>query len=102
MFLLGVAAGATAQTSHHFDSAGYKKIARQAIGSVIKGKVNADQMIADMEKLLALGKEGCSERMSEAETPPHEAKLMKVAIENTEKMISMSPSLSRSSTAVAA
>ncbi|MGA1823622.1 MAG: hypothetical protein ACMUIP_03085 [bacterium] len=90
MFLLGFAAGAKAQTIHQFDVAIYKEIARQTVGNIIKGTVNADEMIANMEKLLALGKEGCAEHMNEAETPPVEAKLMKLALENAEKMISLS------------
>ena len=78
------------ETSHEFDIAKFDKIAKQAIGSIISGNVDADAMLSDMEELLELGISGCKEHMGEEETPEVEKQLMQLVIDNAQAMTSMS------------
>ena len=91
MFLIaGFTSHAVAGDDHQFDKATFSKIAKKTIGRVISGNIDADAMIADMEKLVALGVEGCKEHMTEAETPSDEVKVMQLVIDNASSMGSMS------------
>lgn len=80
---------AFAQTKHEFDKSAYDKIAKKTVGRVISGNIDADKMLEDMEKLVELGIAGGKEHMSEPETPPVEAKMMKITIENVGSMRSL-------------
>jgi len=56
MFLVsGFISNAIAGGDHQFDKVTFTKIAKKTIGKVISGNINADAMITDMEKLIALG-----------------------------------------------
>ena len=91
MFLIaGFITTAMAGDDHQFDKATFSKIAKKTIGRVISGNIDADAMIADMEKLVVLGVEGCKEHMTETETPAAEIKVMQLVIDNASSMGSMS------------
>jgi len=79
-----------AGTEHQFDVKSYDKIAKKTIGRVISGNIDADKMMADMEKLIGLGIAGCKEHMTEPETPAEEAKIMESTIKNANTMSSLS------------
>jgi len=89
MLIAGMVTNIFAGTKHEFDKKTYDKIAKKTIGRVISGNIDADKMLADMEKLVELGIAGCKEHMSEPETPPIEVKLMKITIDNAGKMASL-------------
>ncbi|MBW2647617.1 MAG: hypothetical protein JRE23_15880 [Deltaproteobacteria bacterium] len=89
VLIAGMLTSAFAGTKHQFDKQGYDKIAKKTIGMIISGNIDADTMIADMEKLLEMGIAGCKEHMSEKETPPTEAKIMKITIDNAKKMTTL-------------
>jgi len=89
VMVIGLVSNVFAGTEHQFDTKSYDKIAKKTIGRVISGNIDADKMLADMEKLVKLGVAGCKEHMGEAETPPLEAKIMKYTIENANKMGSL-------------
>ena len=78
------------ETKHEFDMEGYTKIAKNTIKRVIKQDIDVDAMLVDMKKLVEIGVAGCKEHMGEAETPEVEKKLMKLCIDNAEKMSAMS------------
>ncbi len=86
ILFVGMATSAFAGTIHEFDKKTYDKIAKRTIGRIIGGNVDADQMITDMEQLVELGIAGCKEHMGEAETPPVEAKMMRITIDNAQRM----------------
>ena len=91
MFLVsGFISNAIAAGDHQFDKATFTKIAKKTIGKVISGNIDADAMITDMEKLVALGIEGCKEHMNEAGTSADEIKVMQMVIDNASSMGSMS------------
>lgn len=77
-------------THHEFDTATFDKLAKQTIGMVVSGNVDADKMMANLEKLVELGVFGCKEHMGEPETPDAEKKIMKFTIEQSDKMVSLS------------
>ena len=89
VLIAGMMTHAFAGTEHQFDVKGYDQIAKKAIGMVISGNVDADNMLADMEKLVGLGVSGCKEHMGEAETPPEETKIMQLTIDNAQNMTSL-------------
>jgi len=84
-----IVTNAFAQTEHQFDKKTYVKIAKKNIGRILTGKVNADVMLSDMEKLVDLGIEGCKEHMSEPETPKNEVKMLSTLIDNSGKLTSL-------------
>lgn len=86
VLIFGLVSNAFAGTAHQFDVKSFDKIAKKNIGRVVSGNIDADKMLADMEKLVELGIAGCKEHMDEAETPPEEAKIMKITMENADKM----------------
>ncbi|MCK5230830.1 MAG: hypothetical protein KAR13_11225 [Desulfobulbaceae bacterium] len=86
MLIAGMITNAFAQTKHEFDKKTYDKTAKKTIGRVLSGNIDADKMLTDMEKLVELGVAGCREHMNEPETPPIEVKMMKITIENAQKM----------------
>jgi len=90
LLISGLMTNALASGDHQFDKASFSKIAKKTIGRVVSGNIDADVMIADMEKLVAIGVEGCKEHMTEAETPAAEAKIMQLVIDNATSMGSMS------------
>ncbi len=90
LFVIGAVSNAFAQTHHQFDVKLFDKIAKRTIGAVISGDVDADALLADMEKLLDIGIAGCKEHMGESETPENEKKLMKLTIDNGKKMTTLS------------
>jgi hypothetical protein len=77
---------ALGQTKHEFDKATYDKIAKRTIGSVLSGDVDADKMLADVERLIELGVAGCREHEGEDETPEAEKKIMRLTVDNAERM----------------
>lgn len=89
VLVVGMVTNAFAGTKHQFDKKAYDKIAKKTIGRVISGNIDADKMLADMEKLVELGVAGCKEHMSESETPPKEVKIMKMTIDNAQRMSSL-------------
>ena len=89
VMIFGMVSTVFAGTEHQFDVKTYDKIAKKTIGMVISGNIDADKMIADMEKLVELGIAGCKEHMGESETPLVEAKIMEYTIENASKMGSL-------------
>ena len=89
VMIVAISTNAFAGSEHEFDKKAYDKIAKKTIGLVISGNVDADKMSADMEKLVALGVQGCKKHMSKAKTPPVEAKIMKAVIDNADKMKSL-------------
>lgn len=90
ILIAGMLTNSFAGSEHTFDKNSYDKIAKKTIGRVISGNIDADAMLTDMKKLLALGIEGCKEHMSEPETPANEVTIMKITIEYAEKMTSLS------------
>ncbi len=72
-----------------FDKKLYDKIAKKTIGMVISGNIDADKMIADMGKLIDFAVQGCKEYMKKGGTPPKEAKIMKIVVENAKKVSSL-------------
>ncbi len=87
--IAGMGTLAYAETSHEFDKASFDKIAKKTIGGILSGKVDVDAMLIDMNKLLEIGIAGCKEHMTEAETPAEEKKIMKITIDNAQKMTSL-------------
>ena len=77
-------------TKHGFDKKTYTKLAKKTIGATISGKVTPDAMLTDLQKLIELGLAGCTEHMSEKETPEVEKKLMTLVKENASKMTALS------------
>ena len=73
VLVVGLGSLGFAASAHQFDKKGYDKIAKKTIGRVISGNIDADKMLADMEKLVELGVAGCKEHMSEPETPQSES-----------------------------
>ncbi len=67
----------------------YDAIAKKTVAAVISGNVNADQMIADMVTLMAMGVAGCKFYLTAEGTPANEAKAMEVTIANADKMTSL-------------
>jgi len=86
ILFVGMATSAFAGTKHEFDKKTYDKIAKRNIGRLISGNVDADTMMMDMEQLVELGIAGCKEHMSEAETPALEAKMMRITMDNAQRM----------------
>jgi hypothetical protein len=74
----------------HFNKKLYDKLSKKNIGRILSGNIDVDVMIADMEELLDQGIEGAESHMKDSHTPVVEVKLMKIIIENHEKMTSMS------------
>lgn len=74
----------------HFNKKLYDKLSKKNIGRILSGNIDVDAMIADMETLLEQGVEGAEAHMKDSHTPAVEAKMMKILIENHEKMLSMS------------
>ncbi len=69
------------------DTGTYKKIANSTIQTVLSGSVsNVDALIADQEKLIAIGIAGCKEY---AKQDPKHAKLMKLVVDNADNMKAM-------------
>ncbi|MCK5340564.1 MAG: hypothetical protein KAJ60_05790 [Desulfobulbaceae bacterium] len=89
LLLAGFTTNGFAGTAHEFDVKAYTKISKKTIGKIITGNVDADKMQSDMEKLVAMGVEGCKEHMGEPETPAVEKKLMQLTIDNADKMMNM-------------
>ena len=81
---------ALAQTRHQFDKDTYVQITKKNIGRILTGKVSPDLMIADMEKLIDLGLEGCNEHMNEPKVPAVEVKLLQLTIEAAPRLKSLS------------
>jgi hypothetical protein len=74
----------------HFNKKLYDKLSKKNIGRIMSGNIDVDAMIADMEELLDQGVEGAEAHMKDSHTPAAEANMMKILIENHEKMTSMS------------
>ena len=89
VLVVGWVTNVFAESTHEFDVKSFQKIAKKTIGRVISGNIDADKMLADMEKLVEIGVAGCKEHMGKPETPPDEVKLMKITIENAAKMKSL-------------
>ena len=89
ILVVGWGTNVFAGSEHEFDIKGFQKIAKKNIGRIISGNIDADKMLADMEKLVEIGVAGCKEHMGESETPPDEVKLMKITVENAAKMKSL-------------
>jgi len=89
VMVVGLGSNVFAGTESQFDKKAYAKIAKKTIGRVISNNIDVDKMSADMEKLVALGVSGCKEYMGNPETPPAEVKVMKITIENADKMKSL-------------
>lgn len=69
------------------DISGFKKIANATIKEALSGSIaDIDKLIADQEKLVAIGVEGCKEY---AKKDPKYAKLMKIVVSNADKMMAM-------------
>ncbi len=86
VLVLGSVSSVFAASAHQFDVKSYDKIAKKNIGRVVSGNIDADKMVGEMEKLVQIGIDGCKEYIGEAETPPEEVKMMKIIIENADKM----------------
>jgi len=86
VLVFGSVSSVFAASAHQFDVKSYDKIAKKNIGRVISGNIDADKMVGDMEKLVQIGVAGCKKYMGEAETPTEEVKIMKIIIENADKM----------------
>jgi len=89
VLVFGLVSSVFAASAHQFDVKSYDKIAKKNIGRVIIGNIDADKMVGDMEELLQIGIAGCKGYMGETETPPEEVKIMKIIIENADKMASL-------------
>ncbi len=87
---LAFLAPAYAGTENTFDIRAYQKLTKKNIGRLISGKVDPAVMMADMEKLIAMGITGAREYMGKKETPAEEAKLMEITIANAATMSSLS------------
>ncbi len=74
----------------HFNKKLYDKLSKKNIGRIISGNINADVMMSDMEELLDQGVEGAEAHMNDQGTPAAEANIMKIIIENHEKMTALS------------
>ena len=74
----------------HFNKKLYDKLSKKNIGRIMSGNIDVDAMMADMEELLDQGVEGAEAHMKDSHTPAAEANMMKILIENHEKMTSMS------------
>ena len=89
VLVFGLVSSVFAGSAHQFDVKSFDKIAKRNIGRVVSGNIDADKMLADMEELVKIGIAGCKEHMGEAETPPEEVKIMKITMENANKMASL-------------
>jgi len=88
VLVVGLASLAFA-AAHEFDKKTYDKLAKKTIGRVISGNIDANKMLADMEKLVELGVAGCKEHMREPETPQSEVQIMKFTADNAGRMQSL-------------
>ena len=71
-----------------FDKATLMKIAKETIRQALSGEIaDIDKLIADQEKLINIGVQGCREY---AKKSPKDAKMMNIIINNVDKMKSMS------------
>lgn len=75
------------QNAMAFDKDGFIKITKATIQTVMSGKVaDVDKLIADQEKAIAIAVVGCNEYAQQA---PEHAKLMKLVVDNADKMKAM-------------
>lgn len=87
IFLSMVLAILVSIPANAMDVAGYKKIANATIKQALSGSVtDIDKLIADQEKLVAMGVAGCKEYAKKA---PKDAKIMKIVVDNADKMMAM-------------
>ena len=82
LFLVGFVSTASAM-----DKAGFKEMAKDTIRQALSGSISdIDGLIAQQEKLVAIGVQGCREY---AKASPKDAKLMNFVADNAEKMKAM-------------
>lgn len=86
MLIAGIVTYAFAGTEPQFDIKLYDKIAKRTIGMAISGNIDVDSMLADMERVIEIGIAGCKKHINEPKTPPIEVKMMKLVIENAQRM----------------
>ncbi len=89
LLLMSVALFVCHAAAAGFDIDEYDAIAKKTVAAVISGNVNADQMIADMEKLMEMGVAGCKYYLAAEGTPANEVKAMEVTVANADKMVSL-------------
>lgn len=86
ILITGIFCAALGQTKNKFDNAVYEKLAKKTIAAVISGKIDAKQMLSDLEKMVAMGIAGCKVHINKKGTPAEEKKIMKLVVEHADKM----------------
>lgn len=97
LFVLGVYTVVFAEDGHdhadateHFDVHLYNQLCKKNIGRIISGNIDVKKMMANMDVMLEQGVEGAEVHMKAGDTPALEIKMMKMLIDNAERMKSLS------------